>query len=89
MENKYLAAKEILKKHGQEHLLVNYEKLSDTEKTRLLDQIFSIDFEEVKQLYALTKKEAICIANIIIIAIGYIGDEDNTFLGSGGKTIGC
>lgn len=75
MENKYLAAKEILKKHGQEHLLVNYEKLSDTEKTRLLDQIFSIDFEEVKQLYALTKKEE-KFGNDVIEPIEYTNRKD-------------
>lgn len=43
MEEKLLATKEILKKYGQEHLLSNYEKLSNEDKNRLLNDILTID----------------------------------------------
>lgn len=55
MEEKLLATKEILKKYGQEHLLSNYEKLSNEEKNRLLNDILTIDFGEISKLYEQTK----------------------------------
>ena len=55
MEEKLLATKEILKKYGQEHLLSNYEKLSDEDKSRLLNDILTIDFGEISKLYEQTK----------------------------------
>ena len=51
MEEKYAAAKEILKKYNQEHLLNGYEKLSDSDKIELLDQILTIDFAQIEELY--------------------------------------
>ena len=55
MEEKLLATKEILKKYGQEHLLSNYEKLSNEDKNRLLNAILTIDFGEISKLYEQTK----------------------------------
>lgn len=55
MEEKLLATKEILKKYGQEHLLSNYEKLSNKDKNRLLNDILTIDFGEISKLYEQTK----------------------------------
>lgn len=55
MEEKLLATKEILKKYGQEHLLSNYEKLSNEDKNRLLNDILTIDFDEISKLYEQTK----------------------------------
>ena len=55
MEEKLLATKEILKKYGQEHLLSNYEKLSNEDKNRLLNDILTIDFGEISKLYEQTK----------------------------------
>ena len=43
--------KELLKKHNQEHLLVNYNNLNDEAKERLLEQITNIDFDLMKDLY--------------------------------------
>ena len=43
--------KELLKKHNQEHLLVNYNNLNDEDKERLLEQITNIDFDLMKDLY--------------------------------------
>ena len=55
MEEKLLATKEILKKEGQEHVLSNYEKLSNEDKNRLLNDILTIDFGEISKLYEQTK----------------------------------
>ena len=57
MENKYIQAKEILKKYGQEQLLINYDKFSDKDKEKLLNQILNIDFELVLSLYEKTKEQ--------------------------------
>ena len=50
-------AKQILKKYNQEHLLSCFEKLSEEKKQKLLNQILTIDFEEILSLYEATKKE--------------------------------
>ena len=46
----------VLKKYGQEQLLNGYEKLDERKKKILLEQISSIDFELINQLYDTTKK---------------------------------
>lgn len=52
MDSDYLTkAKDILKKYHQEHLLYFYDELSDDEKNKLLNQILSIDFEQIFRLY--------------------------------------
>lgn len=56
MEEKYNKAKELLKKYNQEQLLFCYDKLIESQKEELLDQILSIDFEHMKQLYEETKE---------------------------------
>ena len=48
--------KELLKKYNQEHLLSSYEKLTEENKEKLLDQILSIDFDLIISLYEKTKK---------------------------------
>ena len=48
MEEKYNKAKELLKKYNQEQLLFCYDKLIESQKEELLDQILSIDFENKK-----------------------------------------
>ena len=45
-----------LKKYGQEHLLLFYDKLNDEQKEELLNQIENIDFDLMKDLYENTKK---------------------------------
>lgn len=57
MENKYNEAKKKLEQYNQRHLLSQYEKLNDEKKEYLLNQIISIDFEQVKKLYEETKQE--------------------------------
>ena len=51
MEDKYNLAREILSKYGQEHLLMFYDELDDDQKEKLLNQILSIDFDEILTLY--------------------------------------
>ena len=51
MEKKLKKVQELLKKENQEHLLVNYNNLSDEKKEELLDQILNIDFKQMNKLY--------------------------------------
>ena len=51
MEDKYDLAKEILIKYNQEHLLMFYDELDDSHKEKLLNQILSINFDEILNLY--------------------------------------
>lgn len=71
MEEKFEAAMNCLKKYNQEHLLNNYEKLPDEKKLQLLNQILTIDFNQIKELYEETKKE-INFANDKIEPIEYV-----------------
>lgn len=48
-------AKEILEKYGQTHVLKAYERLSEERKKDLENQVLSIDFEKIAQLYEKTK----------------------------------
>jgi len=50
------SAEELLKKYNQEHILKFYEELSDKEKQELLNQIENMDFEQINDLYNLTKQ---------------------------------
>ena len=71
MEEKYLVAKEKLEKYSQEHLLNYYEKIDDENKAKLLDQILTIDFAQVRNLYEQTQKE-VDFSNDTIEPINYI-----------------
>lgn len=51
MDDKLDVVKNILKKYGQEHLLHFYSDLTDKQKSNLLNQILSINFEEILDLY--------------------------------------
>lgn len=55
MEDKLRQAQIILKKYKQEHLLQFYDELTDNEKHFLLDQILSINFDEILYLYEKSK----------------------------------
>ena len=75
MEEKYEAALKHLEKYGQEHILNNFEKLTQDQKEKLLDQILTIDLNQIKELYESTKKE-INFANDKIEPIDYV-DKSN------------
>ena len=51
MKEKLEAAKAVLEKYGQEQLLANYENLSENDKDKLLDDILTIDFNQLEKLY--------------------------------------
>lgn len=51
MNEKYEKAKKLTEKFGQEHLLAFYHELTEKEQECLLEQILSIDFNLIKQLY--------------------------------------
>lgn len=55
MEEKLMMAKSITEKYGQEHLLQGYEMLSKEKQNLLLDDILTINFKEMKELYESTK----------------------------------
>ena len=71
MEEKYESALNCLKKYGQEHILNNYESLSEENKEKLLNQILTIDLKQFTDLYESTKKE-IDFANDKIEPIEYV-----------------
>ena len=57
MNNRLDDVKNILKKYNQEHLLKFYSELTDAQKSALLNQILSIDFDEILSLYENSKAE--------------------------------
>ena len=57
MEEKYLLALTKLKKYGQEQLLDCYEKLSETQKENLLNDILNLNFDVITDLYKNMNKE--------------------------------
>lgn len=48
---KFEEAKAKLEKYGQEHILKSYERMNESDKDKLLDQISRIDFEKILDLY--------------------------------------
>ena len=55
--NNLQKAKDILKKYNQEHLLYFYDELNNEEKQFLIDQILSIDFDQIFNLYQASKTD--------------------------------
>ena len=49
--------KNIVTMHGQEHLIKLYERLDDKKKNDLINQVLHINFDEVNNLYSLTKNK--------------------------------
>ena len=71
MEEKIKQVKEILQKYEQEHLLLNYDNLSEEKKEELLNQILQIDFEQMNKLYESVGKSTQDV-NVKIEPISYI-----------------
>ena len=65
MINNYEKAKAIVKKYNQEHLLSFYEDLDTDEKNFLVNQICSINFEQIFNLYENSKKDEVIPHNLI------------------------
>lgn len=57
MDEKYKKVSEILKKNRQEHLLAFYHKIEDSKKEAFLDQILSVDFDLINDLYEIVQSE--------------------------------
>ena len=77
MENRYEKAKEILKNNHQEHIISIMDKLNENKKEILADQILSLDFKEIDDLYKMTEnnKEK-CLSNLEKVDV--INPEDLT-----------
>ncbi len=58
MEEKLLAAKQMLQKYGQEHLLNSFNSLSKEKQSNLLDEILTTNFKQMQELYETTKTKA-------------------------------
>lgn len=58
MEEKLLAAKQVLQKYGQEHLLNSFHSLSREKQSELLDTILTTNFKQMQELYETTKIKA-------------------------------
>jgi len=71
MNEKYEAALKKLRKYGQEHILKNYENLNEDEKKKLLDQLETIDLDQINKLYESTKR-TISFAGDKIEPIDYV-----------------
>lgn len=74
MKDKFQKAKDILTQYNQLHLLNFYNDLTDNQKDILLNQILSINFEEILTLYNNSKIEP-NYDNVTISPIPYI-DKD-------------
>lgn len=71
MDNKYNLAQEKLKKYNQEHLLERYKFLTEERKEKIIDQILSIDFDQIFDLYEMAKKDE-KVSNNDITNIKYV-----------------
>ena len=57
MEEKFEQVEKILRKTGQEHLLKQYERLTDDKKKQeFLNSILTIDFDAINEIYLNSKK---------------------------------
>ena len=56
MEEELDSIKKVLKKYGQEHLLLKYDEMNDEQKKELLNQIKDIDFDLMEELYEKARK---------------------------------
>ena len=74
---KYEEATKIAQKYGQGHILLAYERLDETQKEKFLNQILSINFEQLKNLYNQTKQKK-KFDNIEITPINFINEEKLT-----------
>lgn len=74
----YEKAIQTLEKYDQKHLLTNYENLSETNKKELINQILSVDFDLVTNLFKSRDiiKESGTIEPIQYVDKAKISEED-------------
>ena len=58
--------KKVLKKYGQEHLLLKYDEMNDEQKKELLDQIKTIDFDLMQRLYVITQNKLVIMTKVLL-----------------------
>lgn len=75
MEEKLLAAKQVLQKYGQEHLLNSFNSLSKEKQSELLDAILTTNFKQMQELYETTKIKA-NFENVKLEPIAHITKAD-------------
>ena len=75
MEEEIEDIKKKLKKYSQEHLLNNFENLSEEKQKRLLEQIENIDFDLIKKLYDTTQNITTEIQDAEIKPIEFLDKE--------------
>ena len=56
MKENLKQAKEILRKYHQEHIIHTIDKLEPEKQEEMIEEILSIDFDELDELYELAKK---------------------------------
>ncbi len=71
MEEKLLAAKQMLQKYGQEQLLNSFNSLSKEKQSELLDAILTTDFKQMQELYETTKMKS-DFANVKLEPISHV-----------------
>ena len=71
MNEKLEKAKKLVKEYKQEHLLKFYDELNDAQKEELLDQILSIDFKLMGELYEKAMKE-VDFKDVTVEPIDYV-----------------
>ena len=71
MDKELKNLKELLKKYGQEHLLMFYNKMTDAQKEKLLEQIDNIDFDLMKELYENANKP-LDLTDTVVEPIEYV-----------------
>ena len=71
MNEKYEKAKKLTQEYRQEHLLKFYDELDSEKKDELLDQILSIDFKLMNQLYEQARKP-VDLKDVTIEPIDYV-----------------
>ena len=74
--------KTLLEKYGQSHIVKSYERLDDEGKEKLMQQVAKIDFEKMKDLYALSQTK-IEMKDAIIEPMAY---QDSAKLSAEEKT---
>ena len=91
MIQNYEKAKDILVKYKQEHLLNFYDELNNDEKEFLVNQICSIDFQKIFDLYEASKIDEVIPQNLIE-PLSYtvkkdLSDEDISYYEKIGKNV--
>ena len=88
----YEEALKKLKQYGQEHLLARYNFLDEEKKEKLISQIKTIDFDQVTELFNITKKSVKNLENQVT-SIEYVDksklseEEYNKYYQIGKKVI--